>query len=81
MTILTLQKYYNEILIFHSIYNVLNGIARFLQYFRNLSNSFINILAQILSDKETMYDFVRHFLYAKKNTNLFYSCWPPFYCL
>ena len=33
----------------HCIYNVLSGYARFLQYFRILSNSFINILA-ILQD-------------------------------
>ena len=49
--ILTLQQYYNEILILqqYSIYNVLNGHCKVLQYFINLSNSFMNILA-ILQD-------------------------------
>ena len=51
MEILTLQQYYNEILILqqHAIHNILMDIARFLQYFRELFNSFINILA-ILQD-------------------------------
>ena len=49
MTILTIQKYYNKILILqqNAICNVF--IARFLQYSRNLSNSFINIF-EILKD-------------------------------
>ena len=47
MTIRTLQQYYNEIWMLqqHSIYNVLTGHCKVLQYFRNLSNSFKNILA------------------------------------
>ena len=49
--ILILQKYYNEILLLQqrSIYNVWTDIARFLQYFRSVSNILIYILA-ILQD-------------------------------
>ena len=50
-SILTLQYYQNEILILqqYSIYNVLNiaifSCFVFVQYFRNLYNSFVNIFA------------------------------------
>ena len=51
MTIRILQQYQNEISICSNITFVIfwADIARFLQYFRSLSNSFINILA-ILQD-------------------------------
>ena len=47
VTILTLQQYYNEILILqqHSIYNILNGHYRVSAITFHLSNNFINILA------------------------------------
>ena len=53
MTLLTLQQFYDEIITLqkHSVYNVLNGHSKVhaIPYFRNLFNSFINILA-ILQD-------------------------------
>ena len=61
MTILILQQYYNEILILqqHFIYNFLNGHCKVPAIFRNLSNSFINILA-ILQDFDEI--FSKYFL-------------------